>query len=123
MTAQRLVERPERIFQLWAYTVGMGRLLLRSTKSETFPTRVEVLFQNVKAIQLPTVLEGLVITDADPELTKEIEAETGLTCDGGVRLFSLRTSHGVGYVVAGVMVSDEDEGEYFEPSKLWPAVP
>ena len=25
-----------------------------------------------------------------------------------------------GYVVAGVCVAADDDGEYFEPSKLWP---
>lgn len=49
MTAP-LVDRPERVFQVWAFTVSMGRLLLRSTKSGSFRTRVDVLFQNVKAI-------------------------------------------------------------------------
>ena len=120
---QSLVDRQERIFQLWAYTVNMGRLLLRSTKSETFPTRVEVLFQNVKAIRLPTVLEGLVVAEADLELARQMEAETGLTRDEGTRFFSLRTLHGVGYVVAGVVISAEDENEYFEPSRLWPDTP
>jgi hypothetical protein len=120
---QDLFDRRERVFQLWAYTVGMSRLLLRSTKSDTFQTRVEVMFQNVKAIQLPTVLEGLVVAEADRDLAQRIEVETGLTCDEGSRFFGLRTSHGTGYVVAGAMVSDEDEGEYFEPSKLWPDVP
>ena len=120
---QGLVDFQERVFQLWAYTVSMGRLLLRSTKNETFLTRVEVLFQNVKAVRLPTVLEGLVVSEADPGLVQQIEAETGLTRDDGTHFFCLRTSHGVGYVVAGVVVSEEDEGEYFEPSKLWPGTP
>jgi len=115
-----LVDRRERIFQVWSYTVGMGRLLLRSTKNETFTTRVEVLFQNVKAMQLPTSLEGLVVAEADAELAQRIEAETGLTRGEGARFFGLWTSHRVGYVVAGVVVSEEDEGEYYESSKLWP---
>ncbi|HET9061020.1 MAG TPA: hypothetical protein VFN61_13960 [Acidimicrobiales bacterium] len=60
------------------------------------------------------------MADADPDLARQIEAETGLTRDDHTRFFGLWTSHGPGYVVAGVVVSDEDEGEYFEPSKLWP---
>ncbi len=66
---------------------------MRSPKNETFLTRVEVLYQNVKAIRLPTVLEGLVVTEADPDLTQQIEDETGLTRDVGARFFAfgLRT--------------------------------
>jgi hypothetical protein len=120
--AERLVDRPERTFQFWAYTVGMARLLLRSTKNETFPTRVDVLFQNVKAMQLPTSLDGLVVSEADDELAKRIEADTGILAEVS-RFFAIETAHGLGYIVAGVMVSREDAGEYFEPSELWPDLP
>ena len=116
---QRLVDRPERVFQLWAYTVGMGRLLMRSTKNETFATRIDVLFQNVKALQIPTSLDGLVVTEADDELADRVESETGILREES-RFFAIETTRGVGYIVAGVMVSKEDEGEYFEPSELWP---
>ncbi len=44
-----LVSYPDRRFQLWAYTVSHGSLLLRSTKTDDEPTRVDVLFRNVKA--------------------------------------------------------------------------
>lgn len=119
----RLVDSRERTFQLWAYSVGMGRLLLRSTKTGTFPTRIDVLFQNVKAMQVPaTVFEGLVVTEADEELAARIESETGLL-RGDDRFFCLESAHRVGYVVAGVMVSQEDAGEFFDPSPLWPEAP
>jgi hypothetical protein len=78
----RIVDHRERVFQVWAYTVGMGRLLLRSSKNETFGTRVDVLFQNVRAMKLPTLLDGLVVTVAAGALPKETcqhltAAETG----------------------------------------------
>lgn len=117
---ERIVDRPERVFQVWAYTVGMGRLLLRSTKSETFPTRVDVLFQNVKAMSLPTLVDGLAVTIADRASEERITAETGFLPDEDTTFFQLNTSRGVGYVVAGVVALDEDEGEYFESSRYWP---
>ena len=49
-------DRSDRVFQLWAYTVGMGRLLLRSTVSDQFSTRIDVVFQNVQAVQLLALL-------------------------------------------------------------------
>ncbi len=116
----RLVDFPERMFQVWGYTVSMGRLLLRSTKSETFPTRVDVLFQNVKAIFLPTSLDGLVVEVADATTADRVTRETGLLADEDTTFFELRTAHGVGYVVAGVVVADEDHGEFFEPGRYWP---
>jgi hypothetical protein len=117
---ERLVDHPERVFQLWAYTVGMGRLLLRSTKSATLATRVDVLFQNVKALKLPTLVEGLVVTVGADETAREIADATGLLPDEETQFFAIDSSTGRGYVVAGVIAVTEDEGEYFEPSKIWP---
>jgi hypothetical protein len=117
---ERLVDHPERVFQVWAYTVGMGRLLLRSTKSETFGTRVDVLFQDVEAMKLLTRLDGLVVTVAAAGAASEITEATGLLQDEETVFFALDTSTGAGYVVAGVVTEVEDEGEYFEPSKVWP---
>jgi hypothetical protein len=113
---ERLVDRRERVFQVWAYTIGLGRLLLRSTKNESFGTRVDVLFQNVKAMKLPTVLDGLVVTIAVAGAASEITDATGLLPDDETVFFALDSSTGRGYVVAEA----EDEGEYFEPSELWP---
>lgn len=77
---QTQLDYPERVFQLWSYTVGMGRLLLRSTKSEGFGTRIDVVFQNVQALQLPAVLGGLVAAPADETSTRRITAELRLDC-------------------------------------------
>lgn len=118
--SRKLVDRPERVFQLWAFTVGMNRLLLRSVKSESHPTRIDVLFQNVKAMSLPTQLDGLVITEPVPARERDLIEETGLMPDEGTVFFEIETSGRTGFVVAGVVVVDEDQGEFFEPSKYWP---
>ncbi len=114
------IERDDRVFQMWAYSVSMRRLLLRSNKNDTFDTRVDVLFQNVKAISLPTTMEGLTVATAGDAGVAEIANKTGILPDDDKSFFELRT-HGVrGYIIAGVVVEDEDHGEYFEPSRLWP---
>lgn len=115
-----LVDRADRRFQIWEYSVSMARLLLRSTKSETFTTRCDVLFQNVKAMKLPTSLDGLVISEADPAGEARIAAEVGLLPGDGAKIFTVRSGAFDGYVVAGVCVQAEDEGEYFDSSRLWP---
>ena len=115
----RVIDFPERMFQVWGYTVSHRQLLLRSTKSETLSTRVDVLFKNVKAMCLPTLMDGLVIELADGPETERITLETGFVANDETTFFSLATAHGGSYVVAGAVFADEDSGEYFEPSRYW----
>lgn len=121
MTSQ--IDLRDRTFQVWSYTVSMGRLLLRSTKNDQFKTRVDIAFQNVQALQLPTLLVGLLVEEAGPTQTSKIRIATGLSPNDDRRFFSLETSTSAGYVVASVMVSTEDSGEYYEPSRVWPDTP
>ena len=114
------IDRRDRVFQLWTYTVSMSRLLLRSTKSDQFQTRVDVAFQNVQAVQLPTSLPGLVVSEAGRAETERIVKETGLLAEDDYTFFSVIDSNFTGYIVASVVVSCEDSGEYYEPSQVWP---
>lgn len=97
----------------------MARLLLRSTKSDTVTTRLDVLFQNVQALKLSTALDGLVVAEADRAEEERIAAEVGLLPSDDMTIFTVRAGAFDGYVVAGVCVIAEDNGEYFEPSPLW----
>ena len=115
--------QPDRIFQLWSYTVSMSRLVLRSTKTPTFASRIDVLFQGVRAIKLPTHLNGLVISIPGADDADRISAETGFLPDEHKTFYLLNGAHYSGYVVAAVMATCEDAGEYNEPSKLWPNEP
>jgi hypothetical protein len=114
-----IVDQPHRVFQMWQYGVGMKRLLIRSTKNDTFASRIDVLFQNVKAMKVPTLLHGLVVVEADPDQVVRISKETGLLPDRETIIFSVRSPAYDGYIVAGVCVQAEDEGEYYDPSQLW----
>lgn len=109
---------PYRVFQVWSYTVGMGRLLLRSPKSSGATTRVDVLFQNVKALKLPTRLEGLSVRSPGDEELQSIEDDAGFLVDENTRIFVVEGTNYTGYVVAGVVVAQEDTGDYSDPSAL-----
>jgi len=115
-----VVDHPDRVFQMWQYSVSMKRLLLRSNRRDSFPSRIDVLFQNVKALKLPTLLHGLVIAEADSDEADRISRETGFLPDRETVIYSVRSPAYDGYVVAGVCVEAEDTMEYFEPSQLWP---
>ncbi|MFF1876609.1 hypothetical protein [Leifsonia sp. NPDC058230] len=77
------------------------------------------MFQNVRAIQLPTQLTGMRIAPADDDEIKRIVRESGISADEGVVFYSVAGPNFRGYVAAGVMVTSEDSGEYFEPSEVW----
>lgn len=104
---------------MWEYGVSMSRLLIRSTKNDTFASRVDVLFQNVKAMKVPTLFHGLVVVEADLDQAARISKETGLLPDRETVIFSVCGSGYDGYIVAGVCVQAEDDGEYYDPSPLW----
>jgi hypothetical protein len=107
----------EREFQIWKYTVGHSQLLLRSTKSPTSPTRIDVLFKGVAQFHLPTSFTGLSIaegTGADVKRLCSLHASPSL--DKDVKVFTIKGVDFVGYVAALVVFSHEDEGEYDDPS-------
>ena len=102
-----------RRFQMWAYTVGHGQLLLRSPKATDLPTRIDVLFKNVAAVCLPTILDGLIVS----EPTEGEKTELPDACDPSwlegrkVLRFVDHTSKYVRQVLR-----HEDEHEYNEPA-------
>ena len=106
-----------RRFQMWAYTVGHGQLLLRSVKATDWPTRIDVLFKNVAAVHLPTIMDRLAVSEATDTERAELRVQVGAASRlEGQRVFIVRGSGFTGYVVAGVMAWHEDEREYHETS-------
>jgi hypothetical protein len=101
-------------------TVSMShsQLLLRATKDRDHATRVDVLFKGVGAMQLPSVMSSLVVREAEPEERQVILASASVDMPEERRCFVLEAPGFRGWVVAGTVVSVEDEGEYFEPSPL-----
>lgn len=91
---ERLVDLPERTVPLWAYSVGVARLLLRSTKNETFrdSSRCAVP-ERQGAPRIPTSLDDLVVSEPDGELAKRIEKETGILAEDS-RFFAIETARG-----------------------------
>lgn len=122
MTMSMQISFPDRVFQMWSYSVSMSRLLLRSTKGES-GDRIDVAFQNVQALRLPTLLEGLEVRIARDDESRRITDETGLLPSDDHTFFVLVGSNYFGHVVAGVVTTSTDDREYYEPSAVWPDEP
>lgn len=101
---------------MWTYTVGHGQLLLRSPKGLGVSTRIDVLFKNVAAIHLPTILDGLAVSEATEDEKSELRTQVDLSRLTGRKVFVVKGSGFTGYVIAGVVAWYEDEREYHEPS-------
>lgn len=89
----------DRTFQVWSYTVSHRELLLRSVKDEHHDTRLDLLFKPVRRVELDTMIKGMNVV---------VE-------DGCFVLFGDGWS---GIVDAETFASEEDDGEYDDPSRL-----
>jgi len=114
----KLVVSFKREFQVWSYTVGHGRLLLRSPKAPAQPTRVDILFTDVRAVEIRTNLSSLTIQEAELEEVAQRPIKPQQALETGHRIFLLKSADWVGCVVAGSVHWREDQGEYGEPSGL-----
>lgn len=86
----------ERTFSVRKYTVSHSMLLLRSVKSETAQSRVDVLFVGVEQMEILSTMDGLRIVR-----------------DGTYQLSGRRWR---GSVTALDCSISEDSGEYSDPS-------
>jgi len=92
-------------------------LLLRSTKSVEFPTRIDVFFKGVSEFHLPTIFNGLSIIEAsDADIRKLCTLRQSPSFGKDVKVFTVQGADFVGYIAALIALYHEDEGEYHEPS-------
>jgi hypothetical protein len=103
-------------FQVWFYTVGMRRLILRSEKDQQHPTRIDVLIQGVEHLKLPMLMVGLSIRRASPSEQITIEESDGVALGPDEHVYVLQGQNYTGYVVGMVMAAHEDTLEYYDPS-------
>lgn len=108
----------KRNFQVWAYTVSHAQLLLRSTRGDDHPTRIDMGFKNTKALSVSHLMPELHIEEADPQRRLALLADVGLP-DDSAKCFLLRWTGGNGYVIAGVMVTHEADLDHSAPSEVF----
>jgi len=109
-----VIDFADRVFHVEALKGGMDRLLLRSDRTSHSPYRIEVLFMYVKFLAIATTLEGLVIKDLGP---LEESVWQGWRLDASdLRVFEVRSSAGVGCIVAGSVASQTSEAGPSDPS-------
>ena len=110
---------------MWFFTVSHNQLLLMSQKNDEHRTRVEVYFQRVSSMQLPTVMSDLKVYESTIEPEKP--AYGHFTHDKSSVVFKihardLENKPIEGFVLALDCQWEEAEKSYSEPSAFIPNV-
>jgi hypothetical protein len=96
-----------------------GLLLLRSRKSPPgAPTRLDILFQDVRALEVRCWFDGLTIEETDVDFLKDFHSNPAQMIEPGNKIYLLKSRDWFGFIVGGIMRTHEDDGEPFEASKL-----
>ena len=98
----------------------MNRLLLRSNRAPGYPTRLEVLFMNVKYLSIGTSFEGLTISEITPGEIDDMAPPTwSVPRISDLRWFYVQSASGSGLIAAGGVDTDESEAGPEEPSRFF----
>ncbi len=116
----KIIYESDRLFSVFGYSTSHGLLLLRSGKSnETPTTRVDILFQDVRAMELRAYFKGIRIEEVDnPQFLDSQRRKRAEIVEPGNKIYSLVSAGWRGFIVGGVVRMKEDDGEFFGQSAL-----
>lgn len=113
------IDYHDRIFHIEILRGGMNRLLLRSNRNDQMRSRVEILFMNVKFMQLGTQFDGLVVRDRGPFMDHPERLSWRLEAQPGLHLYEVESSSGTGIIVAGSVAVDKSGADPSDPSRFF----
>jgi hypothetical protein len=116
----KLVYESDRLFSIFGYSVSHGLLLLRSGKSNEAPaTRVDILFQDVRAMEIRAWFKGIRIEEVDdPQFLDGQRSKPAEMIEPGNKVYALVSAGWQGFIVGGIVRFKEDDGEFFGQSAL-----
>jgi hypothetical protein len=117
MNKSSLIES-NRSFVIYSYTASHGLLLLRSRKTKEISTRLDVLFQDVRAMEIRSWFTGLTIEEVGADFLKSFASNPAQMVEPGNKIYALRGIGWQGFIVAGIVSSKEDNDEFAAPSRL-----
>lgn len=104
----------DRTFKLWDYNVSHNQMLLRSPKTSTLPTNIDIVFVGVEYLELPTKIEGLTLVQPDAADRQRVVALGELA--HGSEIFAIQARDCRHLVVAAAMRIYENDLDIFESS-------
>lgn len=106
----------DRSFTVVSYHYAHGLLLLRSGFSHKYRTRVDILFQDVVAIENRMYMQDLEIREVDSSFVANAGSCPEKMIAPGHKVFSLSFEGGTGFIIAGDVAVHEDEKQFSAPS-------
>ena len=108
----------ERDFEVISYSASHGLLLLRSKRTMDQSTRVDILFQDVRAMEMRLWSKGIKIEQVDPSYVLNQRSVPQAMIEPGNIVYSLSGSDWSGYLLAGIVRTIEEEEENGKTSGL-----
>jgi hypothetical protein len=117
---RKLIYESDRLFSVFGYAMSHGLLLLRSGKSDQTPaSRVDILFQDVRALEIRAWFQGVRIEEVtDPQFLDGRPSKPAGMMEPGSKIYALISAQWQGFVLGGIVLVKEDGGEMFGPSAL-----
>ena len=108
----------ERRFLLIQYLHSYGLLLLRSNKPAKESKRIDILFQDVRAMEIRSWFDGITIEEADERFLVNYPSRPLDLMETGNRIFALKGKGWTGFILGGVISYNEDDEVATAPSAL-----
>ena len=108
----------KRKFQIFGFSCTHGILLLRSAKTKADSTRIDILFTDVRSLELRTFIEPLLIVEVDPSESANRSTKPNETMEHGHKIYFLKSRDWSGCLVAGACRWHTDDLEFGCPSSL-----
>jgi hypothetical protein len=110
--------KSDRRCSIVSYGISHGLLLLSSGKDDERYTRLEVLIQDVRAMEIRSWFEGLDLKEVDQEYLRDFRSNPIEMLQVGMKVYALLGKGWQGFVVGGTLSVHEDEAEFMAPSWL-----
>lgn len=109
----------DRFFAVHRYEQPHGLLLFRSLKGRHgASTRIDVLFQDVRALEIRFWTSGLQIDELDVAQVVRAASNPIALMEPGNRVFGLSGDGWSGFILGGVVSTSESEDDDNAPSRL-----
>jgi hypothetical protein len=116
--SERFVFSSTRRFVISFYLHSHGLLLLRSVKTNEHKTRIDILFQSVRAMEMHCWFDGATIEEVEVDFLAGLQSNPAEMIEPGNRVYAVRGTGWTGFIVGGIVRTLEDDGNALDPSGL-----